>query len=316
MAIKGIEQTFLYNHLNKSNALTQNISILLKDGETLTQENLVEQMVVMTKNFKFPLKYGVLDDFKQGNILVKTTDGKAKLPTALPFILTRNSSGAVVAIVNAELYGVRAKDSGDFKIDAKKLYTMMEGAHIARLCYFNNEKISSIPPVVANGSAIYSGMFARVLNKKYALNIDKSRYHKVIMLASKFFMINLLGMKDSDMVFNYAVKNCSNGNVMALRELSEQFEEENFATLETFIKALADPKYGLKLKDLTVRNYLESYITMYDGSALLALESFPYFVYNVLSVVNGAYINNQYALEDVVDTYGAKLYAAFVNMEK
>ena len=31
--------------------------------------------------------------------------------------------------------------------------------------------------------------------------------HKVLLLASKFYLINILGLMDSDMVFNYAVKN-------------------------------------------------------------------------------------------------------------
>jgi hypothetical protein len=55
---------------------------------------------------------------------------------------------------------------------------------------------------------------------------------------------------------------------------------------------------------------------MYDASALLALEAFPYFLYNVMSVTNGAYINNQYVLEDIVEHNGAKMYADLINMDK
>ncbi|WP_171567728.1 hypothetical protein, partial [Brevibacillus sp. MCWH] len=71
---------------------------------------------------------------------------------------------------------------------------------------------------------------------------------------------------------------------------------------------------SLKMDDLTVRGYLEKFISMYDASALLALEHFAYFIYNVISVVNGAYINNQYILEDIVEKYGPKLYVEMVNL--
>jgi hypothetical protein len=68
--------------------------------------------------------------------------------------------------------------------------------------------------------------------------------------------------------------------------------------------------------DLAVRTYLENYIHMYESSALLALESFPYFLYNVISVTDGAYINNQYILEDIVDNNGTKIYADLMNLDR
>jgi len=101
-----------------------------------------------------------------------------------------------------------------------------------------------------------------------------------------------------------------------LEETNDLLTLEDYATLETFINALARPALGLKLKDLSVRNYLESFINMYESSALLSLESFPYFLYNVISVTNGAYINNQYVLEDVVGTSGIKLYNDILNLDK
>ena len=83
-----------------------------------------------------------------------------------------------------------------------------------------------------------------------------------------------------------------------------------------FINTLTSPKLGLNLKGLTVQNYLESFISMYESSALLALEAFPYFIYNVLSVINGGYINNQYIMEDIVGNNGAKLYNAILTLDK
>jgi hypothetical protein len=55
---------------------------------------------------------------------------------------------------------------------------------------------------------------------------------------------------------------------------------------------------------------------MYDHSALLSLEYFPYFLYNVLSVTNGAYINNQYVLEDIIEKHGPKLYADVITVNR
>jgi hypothetical protein len=192
----------------------------------------------------------------------------------------------------------------------------MEAAYLSRLCYYYSKQISNRNVIITNGSAIYSNMFTRVLNKKYALNVDKSKMHKVLFLSSKFYMINLLGLLDNEMTFNYALRNCVNGNPYSLKEVNDSISTDDYKDLSTFIKAITKPEVHLGMNDLTVRNYLEAFIHMYDASALLALESFPYFLYNVLSVTNGAYINNQYVLEDIVDTNGAKMYADLINLNR
>ena len=314
MSIKSLESTFIYSHLNRSNGLTQNISGLLTQGITLTKNNLEEAFMIINKNFKFPLKYRVMSAYDNGEILLKFSE-KSKLPTCLPFFLTKTDRG-IVSVVSVDIYGSMDDETGNVKIDPKKLYCMMEAAYLAKICYLNSKQLASRAAVISHGSNIYSSMFVRVLNKKYALNIDKSKYHKVVMLASKFFMINLLGMEDNDTTFNYAIKNCPNGNLYTLQEINDAFDSKAYATFDAFIQELAKPSLGLNFKDLTVRNYLEAFINMFDTSALLALESFPYFLYNVISVTNGAYINNQYILENIVDIHGAKIYADLLNLDR
>lgn len=313
MGIKSLESTFIYNHLNKANGLTQNIGGLLTNGTVLSEENLAEAMLTIRKNYKYPLKFTVLKAVEEGDIVLMYAPQRVKLPTCIPFVLTRKD-GQIVAVVSVDMYGKMDNETGNVTIDPKKLYVMMEAAYMAKLCYMNAAQLGTRSAIITNGSAIYSMMFARVLNKRYALNIDKSKFHKVVMLASKFFMINLLGMKDSEMVFNYAIKNCPNGNLISLQEVNSMFPEENFTNIETFITGLAKPELGLNFKDLTVRNYFEAFINMYDASNLLSLESFPYFLYNVISVTDGAYINNQYIMEDIVSTYGAKLYVQICSL--
>lgn len=314
MAIKGLESTYIYSHLNKSNGISMNIMNLLNKGFTVTKDHIEEALMIINKNFKYPLKYEVLKDFENGKIVLKYSQ-TSKLPTCMPFFLTK-LGGQVVAVISIDLYGSYDKETESIKIDPKKLYCLMEGAYLAKLIYFNSEKVSMRSSIYTYGSEIYSGMFTRVLNKKYALNVDKAKMHKVIMLSSKFFMLNVLGVeKDSDMIFNYAIKNCQNGNVYSLKEANGLVSDDAYTSFDKFINELATNKsLGLNFKDLTVRGYLESFINMYDSSAMLSLESFPYFVYSVINVVNGSYMNNQYVLEDIVGNSGAKLYNELIKL--
>lgn len=313
MALKSLETTFIYNHLNRSNGITVNIGALLSSGKVLTKEELEEPFMIINKNFKFPFKYKVLDAFSAGEIQVIYSN-TAKIPTCIPFFLTKDKSNRIIAVVVANIYGTYNEDTKSLKIDPKKLYCMMESAYLAKICYMHSKQISTRAMILSGGSNIYSSMFTRVLNKKYAVNIDKSKMNKLLFLSSKFYLINIMGMADNDVVFNYAIKNCPNGNLYSLKDVNELLQPEDYSSLEKFIQALTRPELGLGLKNLTVRNYLESFINMYEASALLSLESFYYFLYNILSVTNGAYINNQYVLEDIVGNTGVKIYNDLLNM--
>ena len=314
MAFKTLEDSFIYQMLNKDGLIHKNIAKILTSGTVLSKENVEEPFMIINKNFKFPLKYKIFQEIENGVINMVFSPDNAKVPTSMPFFLTKNSHGDVVAIVILDTYGTIDKDKKNVNIEPKKLYCMLEGAHFSLACYHFSQQIPTKTSVITNGSAIYANMFTRVLNKKYALNIDKNKLHKVLFIASKFYLINILGLQDNEMAFNYSIKNCPNGNHFILKEFNDLIPTIAFTDISTFISTLSKEETGLGFKDLTVRGYIESFINMYDGSALLSLESFPYFLYNVFAVTNGAYINNQYILEDIVDNNGAKIYTDLMNL--
>lgn len=315
MALQSLNSTFIYRHLNRSNAVTTAIAALMDKGEILSTKNMEEAFMIIMKNFKFPLKFKVMEAVNSGKIQMRYSKTIAKLPTCLPFFLYKNGND-ICAVVGIDIYGTYDDETSNVRIDAKKLYCMLEGAYLAIVAFEHQNQLVGKTITLSSGSEIYSSMFTKVLNKKYSLNIDKTKLHKVIYLSSKFYMINILGLKDSDMISNYAFKNCANGNQFSIAEADDIFPQEGYTNLETFINGLKTIELNLGMKDLTVRGYLESYINMYDSSNLLSLECFPYFMYNILSVIDGGYINNQYVLEGIVGDNGAKMYQNIVDLDK
>lgn len=306
---KSIENTFIYRHINGgSNVITNNIVKTIKNGTILSKENLEEAFLIINKNFKFPLKYAIMNAIDRGELVLAFSPQNVNIPTSFPFFLTRNAQGKVVSVVLVSQYGKMNPETKDVEINAKKLYCMMEGAYFAKVYFDHAVELKKRNVLITSGSSIYSNMFTRVLNKKYALNVDKTKQHKVLFLSSKFYLINLLGLPNNEMTSNYAMKNCIGGNPFILREVDEMLVDEDYRDIATFIQALARQELGLGMTDLQVRSFTEQFINMYDASALLSLEYFPSFVYTILSVINGAYINNQYVLEDIVDKHGAKIY--------
>lgn len=310
MAIKSMADSYVFNMINKNNIVNTNILKSITQGEVLSLEkDLPEAAMIINRNFKYPLKMRVLELLSQGKIVLKFSPKDVKIPTSVPFVLYKDTTNTIKAIVFADIYTDQLSD-GTYKTDAKKLYCMMESAAIA-LGYMTNYKgLSNNATVISAGAEIYSNMVMRVLNKKYSL-IDRNKINSVLFLAAKFYMISVLGLSDSDIVNNYAKKNLKNANPMMIENVNAAFSEADYKDISTFILALAnDEKNGLGMQDLTVRGFIESFINMYDSASILSLELFPYYMYNVISVLNSAYINNQYVLEDMVigTGKGAQLY--------
>ncbi len=310
--VKSLEETYTFRKLNgQSRVISNNTLAILKTSEFVKPTDVEEALLTIRKNFKYAAKPNVLKAIEDNEIIMAYASDANKLPSSLPFFLTE-AGGKIVAVVMVDTYGVREKDSTNIKIDPKKLYVMLEGAYFARMYYTRNSSILNSTSVIGEGSKIYAAIIARIFNKKYALNRDKNKHSAVTYLASKFFMINLLGMTDGDTVRNYAYRNTATPNKMYIEQIDQLAEEQGdiYKDIVSFINFLGDPKTGLKFDGLTVGAFLEQYITMYYGEMLLALEYFPLFLYNINSVTNSGYINNQYVMEDIIEKSGPKLYNA------
>lgn len=313
--MKLMTDSSVFNYLNSGNRVNDTISNILLKGKTLTPKN-VEQAFVAIKLYKYPMKAKVVDYVETGRIVMVYAPKDLKMTPAMPFFLQKTSSGQTRAVVLVDIHG-SIDENDNVTIDPKKLYVILEAAYLA-IVYSNEYKtIGAKTGIIRNGSAIYANMIARVLNRKYALNADKVKLHKVQFLASKFFLINVLGNEDNETTSNYALSNCVGGNPLILKELDEIVKTEDYKDLTSFINALKKPDLHLNFGDsLNTRSFIEQYIMTYDQSALLALELLPYFFFTVNAVVTGAYLNNQLILEDIVDKNGVKLYQELLNVTR
>lgn len=307
--IKQVQHTYLFKQLNGNDRIINNIKEIKSKGIIIKKENLQTQFLQIEKLIKNPTKQRVLDMVESRDIIMIYSPDGVKMPTAMPWFISSNSAGKVYALVCVDMFGRRDPDSGDVNIDYRKLYALLSMAYMGLKIYHNEKVVASRPSVLSNGSDIYSKMILKCLNKKYSLNLDKDKENKIRFLASKFYMINLLGIEDSDTVTNYAKKNCKNPNNYMLDILDNDFGPENYTDFGTFMQGLINhPSLVGILPNLTVRQFLEQFILMYDSSTVFSLESFYYFIGNLTSVTLGAFMNNQYILEDIMDKSGPKIF--------
>ena len=140
-------------------------------------------------------------------------------------------------------------------------------------------------------------------------NLDSVREGKILFLASKFYLKNVLGIENDEYIFNVGSKIANRVSPYTLKETDSLVDEEAYQDLGTFIQALGDERLQLGFEGkLQIRNYLFNYISMYGESAPFALESMIYFIFMVNTVRRGAEkVFNQIQLEPIIEKSGEKM---------
>lgn len=307
--MKTLNDTFIFQEINKGNRVVDAFHGIMRNSITITENEMKEQMVMIDKYVKSIIKKSVMEDFKVGNLqLVFAGDASDRLPSILPFMF-RVAEGKLQAIIPLDSFGNRRQD-GTLIMDARKLYTLLENAYLAKK-FMSNEKRYLNNANLINGCTIYANMFVKPINKKFNINADRNRINGLLFLAAKFYLINLLGMTNMDIINNTAIRACKGENPMLIEELDNKLEIEDYKDLSTFIKAISDEKVNLGLEKLTVRGFLEGFMSMYGSTTTLGLELIPYFIHVINSVMIGSMVCNQYQLEDIVEKGGAKFISIF-----
>ena len=168
--------------------------------------------------------------------------------------------------------------------------------------------------IVRPASKIYAFMVAECINRKHSIKLDPDTFNQVLFILSRFFIKTVMGATfDDEQLETYCLYNCTNPNLQAIRRVTDQFTDKDYENIATVLTKMASiPQLKNRLGKLTVSNFLESYINIYDAAMLLALENFSYFVYNVISVLNSTYVNNYHVLKQIVGKDGVSLYSALI----
>ena len=319
--MKSIRDTYLYSQINQAGAFDANIKTLLSKGIVPNDKQLEPVITTIATYYKYPLKTSVVEAYNEQVIRPMMyppgITASHKIPTCLPFVLVPGKTTAAPdAIAIIDNYAVFEKGSDVVTVDKQKFYALMEGAFIARglQITFNTIRQNSI--MLVEATSIWAHMFTRVLNKQYALNVNRSSYQKMMYLAAKFFILNILQYPlTSANVDAYAMKAAKMENVsdITLKRLQNgfsQMKENPWENIATFIQAVAQNGHLISngLTELTVRDFTKNFIAMYSNAALFGLEHLAYFLFNVFSSVNGAFLNNQYSFGDVIGHSGDKVY--------
>lgn len=302
---KPITSTFLFKNLGGS-VLTGKINEAASKGKRYSEQDLLEQFVYIKNYEKSLLKQRVMTEFKEGRIEVLYADN-VQVSKLMPFVLIPSQMGHKAVVFLNPFCNMRS--DGLLNIRGNLLYTLLESAYLAKNFADNYNAIKNDTLVRQQGALMYANIFIKPINKMFNTNLDSIREGKILFLASKFYLKNVLGIDNDEYIFNVGSKIANRVSPYTLKEADSLVDEEAYQDLGTFIQALGDERLHLGFEGkLQIRNYLFTYISMYGESAPFALESMIYFIFMVNTVRRGAEkVFNQIQLEPIIEKSGEKM---------
>lgn len=241
---------------------------------------------------------------------------QVKIPLYLPFIVLQNGEKTRTGVVFLNHCDCVPGET-EYSVDARKLKVSLES------CYFslrmmdldsvNNPKLTA-PSLIRPATKIYTHIVLECINRKYSIKLDQSVYNQMSYMISRYFINTVLGYNpDSTTVENFCLYGLKYPDIGSIRIVDDQFKPEDMENFGKFLtKLVSVPELQGRIGKLNVNTFVQMFITLYNAPMTLALETFPYLVYNVLSVLQTTYVNNYHMLKNIVGEEGDRLYGYLV----
>lgn len=292
-----MEDSLVYKTFNQANGVVDKIVKYLSSGVPLDKSYIEDQYAIIRRGAGIsPLSQKVLEAFNNGDIEI-IWNNTEKVGVAMPFIVRRKSDGKVVSTIFINAFAT-IKDDSILVIPAKQLYGLMEGAYIALKLQTDPVKVMKNAELMMTTASVYTEMMARILNKEYALTLDKVLYDKVCYCIKRFYLECVWEYPNTGLVSNYAssdLKYIQQFDLDALDATYSKMEIKTIANLLEFVKSLSP-----RTSDLNLRYYIERFIKTYHGASILSIDYLPYVFFVITNVVMSTFLVSQTALNDII----------------
>ena len=310
-----LSNSYQWNMLNQNNRVNLAVQTLIRNGEAVTLDRMPTAASIIRNRMKSPILNKMVDAIADGNLILVFNPGNDQVPAFLPFV-TMQQDRHYMAVIFLNSCGAKLGDADEIFIDERKLKVSMESAFLTlrMLDYVNEGKLQSAN-IVKPSSKMYTYMITECINRKHSIKMDQSIFNAIAYMVSRFFIKIVIGSTSvDDVVDTYCMANCVNPNPGLIHQYLADVEDKDYENISTLItKMVSIPQLQSRIGKMTVSNFTESYINMYDAAALLAMETYPYLVFNILSVIDTTYANNYFHLKNIVGDDGKKLYATLIS---
>jgi hypothetical protein len=312
------------------------------DRDEIPHSEIEDSLRVISRRFeRFPLKGRALYLYTNQRIHLLGNKETVQVPSFLPGWRVGSSRG-VSAFVNAVPYVPAA---GPDRMDVRKLFGLIL---VGQILIDTNEqwgRITNSLSLAKSSAAVYSRLMFKVVDRICGTGSDRMRSDQVKYVFAKYFLLNMLSMSATEGVEAIASDIAKTTAVPALLAFEAAMvpKSDDRIDMESGMSALllsgskeppaptGDDKpgtYSLGLIDflqalkgadqwlarLTARGFLQTFVSMYNASALLAAEDAGYFFATLATHQAGADMVNSFAFDPVYGNEGPDVLVDFARL--
>lgn len=311
----SLSSSYQWNMMNHNNAVTTRIAEAIDSGTEVPPDMLTMALKTIQNRIHSPIMRQLITAIHDGSISMLYCE-QVKIPLYLPFIVLQAEKGRRTGVVFLNHCDCIPGET-EYTVDARKLKVSLESCYFALrmmdLDSANNPKLTA-PTLIRPATKIYTHIVLECINRKYSIKLDESVYNRASFMISRYFINTVLGYNpDSETVENFCLYGLKNPDIGAIRIVNDQFQTEDFENFGKFLsKLVIIPELQGRIGKLNVNTFIQMYVSLYNAPMTLALEVFPYLVYNIMSVTQTTYVNNYHMLKNIVGDDGDKLYGYLV----
>jgi hypothetical protein len=316
--------------INRNNSIYGRINRILSGGDP---------SAVILNEILFPeIKRKILDNRKEkiitdiGNaitsyrMILLTNSPETKITDAVPFFTYKQDGKKKVMLNLASI--VRQVKNPDNSIsyelgDASKVYSILYGGYLALAWFENQTEIS--PSTLYDAAVVWAAMFNKPLYDAVGMN-NQERNDAFMYFAMKFFLVYLMGCKEdhAESITMKYFNNRKNDLILFMEEKIEEKDINMYEGIIPFMKMLFDNDItqirGVRVNNLSnsinVSFYLEKFVTTYSTNALLALCTFPYFIYVLIAAKGKSKMVKDKSFDKIFSTYTRESNRLFISLTK
>lgn len=287
------------NNINHDNVIFGRINKILSGSESST--------VILNDMLMPDIKRKIIDNRKEkivseigyaietGNMILFTTSPDKRLSDMVPFFVYKQNGHKKVAVNLASI--VRPIKNPDEYVsyelgDANKVYSIIYGAYLA-LDKFDSKAIMS-PAVLYDAAVIWAEMFNKPLFDAFGMG-NKDRNTALMYFSIKFFLGYIMECDENQIssISNKYINGKKNDLILYMEEKIEDLNLNIYEGLIPYMKILFNDEVT-KIRGIRVANvsntmnvtfYLQKFVSSYSSNALLALCTFPYFIYVIVAAM-------------------------------
>lgn len=167
----------------------------------------------------------------------------------------------------------------------------------AMIYYVRPEKIINNTRLIEHGTRCFSLMMYYIIDY-LRLSGDTSTRGKVMYLAARYYLINILQKPESDSVENWALKISGiSANEAKVIDIRIPTVKNPNVSIATFVKALSE---FFKNPKLTTEVVVDKWMYSFGNGSQFGLELYPAFAQIIIYAYVGAYLNNQKTIEKIL----------------